>query len=135
MSHLIYDPTINRSDIYGGGVHIYLRLVNTKGVAPGKLRALASVCSFPSLAKSSPLPEPEKDQNPLDLEPLPPIFNCSTLFSWLARQMIMLQSDCTRKGATCQEKPGRKKTQRRQCSLKHLKRKQRNFKRLKVKNT
>lgn len=61
-------------------VHIYLRLVNTKGVAPGKLRVLVSGCSFPSLAGSSPVPEPEKGQNPLDLEPLPPIFNYSTLF-------------------------------------------------------
>lgn len=60
--------------------HIYPRLVNTKGVAPGKLRALASDCSFPSLVASSVLPEPEKGQNPLDLEPLPPIFSYSTLF-------------------------------------------------------
>lgn len=59
---------------------IYPLLVNTKGVAPGKLRALASDCSFPSLVASSVLPEPEKGQNPLDLEPLPPIFSYSTLF-------------------------------------------------------
>lgn len=76
--------------------YIYLLLVKTKGVAPGKLRTLASVCSFPSLVGSSELPEPEKGQNPLDLEPLPPIFSCSTLFSRVPRLPVVLQCYCTR---------------------------------------
>lgn len=74
---------------------IYLRLVNTKGVALGKLRTLASDCSLPSLVGSSTLPEPEKGQNPLDLEPLPPIFSCSTLFSRVTGLPVVLQCYCT----------------------------------------
>lgn len=80
--------------------YIYLRLVNTKGVALGKLRTLAIDCSFPSLVGSSVLPEPEKGQNPLDLEPLPPIFSCSTLFSWVTGLPVVLQCYCTRWNVT-----------------------------------
>lgn len=95
------------SSLHAAKSAIYLRLVNTKGVAFGKLRILASDCSFPSLVGSSTLPEPEKGQNPLDLEPLPPIFSCSTLFSWVTGQPVMLQLYCTRMGLLWRETRGR----------------------------
>lgn len=92
-----------KSEIYVLGlivVNIYLRLVKTKGVAPWKLRIRVSDCSFPSLVESSTLPEPEKGQNPLDLEPLPPIFSYSTLFSWVTGLPVVLQLYCTRGDTT-----------------------------------
>lgn len=95
FTHICISMEAVTHDIYG--TYIYLRLVNTKGVAPGKLRTLVSDCSFPSLAASSPLLEPEKDQNPLDLEPLPPIFNCRTSFAWVKGLLVVfLQRYCTK---------------------------------------
>lgn len=62
--------------------YIYLLLVNTKGVAFRMLRTLARLCSWPSLAGSSPPPEPENGQYPLPLDPLPPIMGRRTFSSW-----------------------------------------------------
>lgn len=62
--------------------YIYLLLVNTKGVAFRMLRTLAKLCSWPSLAGSSPPAEPENGQYPLPLDPLPPIMGRRTFSSW-----------------------------------------------------
>lgn len=62
--------------------YIYLLLVNTKGVAFRMLRTLAKLCSWPSLAGSSPPTEPENGQYPLPLDPLPPIMGRRTFSSW-----------------------------------------------------
>lgn len=100
-SKLVTEYNQRNINNYGWGVicsqgYIYLRLVNTNGVPLRKLRPLVSDCSFPSLVGSSVLLEPEKGQNPLDLEPLPPIFSCSTLFSRVTGLPVVLQCDCTR---------------------------------------
>lgn len=88
--------------------YTHLFLVSTKGVALGKLRPRVSDCSFPSLVESSVLPEPVKGQNPLDLEPLPPIFSYSTLFPWETGQPGVLQLDCKTKGDLHDKEPLKK---------------------------
>lgn len=72
-SKLVTEYNQRNINNYGWGVicsrgYIYLRLVNTNGVPLRKLRPLVSDCSFPSLVGSSVLLEPEKGQNPLDLD-------------------------------------------------------------------